>query len=441
MALSMRVCVLLLLLVDSLESKKLGRSCFLSSLPLASSWFGNPRRRRSRRRSPIQVCNDVVKEIPGEAVQLCNPTTMTRTSFKTVTKFKKGKRNVTRYENATRVVTKATEVEYKLPLEDFWLKAKEEIIQAIQEDLREGRIRAPPAGTGSRSPFCGDSEAHALILFGPSQSTKSTMVCQLRKSMLEKCPAVGDGSGESVTEWPELFDSILGPLLDTPGCFDTKLRFTSQEAAQRVAVAVAEANTRCLKFLVFDSMASDTMRLRDTLLTLFTVFGVQIRSSIVVIASRPNVKSPLEDAKRLELVRKTLEEQELNELVVWNISREMRDFSVPLVEAASGSEHFLLDKLKNSLQRLPSVGLSELDDLWNQTYRRAQELCDQQIPRTKEVFVDLNESYVRNFTEEEPYEIPYTEEVPYEEKYEGSKCELKNTKKSIVVKECRLQSS
>lgn len=61
------VCVLLLLLVDSLESKKLGRSCFLSSLPLASSWFGNPRRRRSRRRrsrrrSPIQVCNDVVKE-------------------------------------------------------------------------------------------------------------------------------------------------------------------------------------------------------------------------------------------------------------------------------------------------------------------------------------------------------------------------------------------
>ena len=172
--------------------------------------------------------------------------------------------------------------------------------------------------------------------------------------MLEKCPAVGDGSGESVTEWPELFDSILGPLLDTPGCFDTKLRFTSQEAAQRVAVAVAEANTRCLKFLVFDSMASDTMRLRDTLLTLFTVFGVQIRSSIVVIASRPNVKSPLEDAKRLELVRKTLEEQELNELVVWNISRETHDSSVPLVEAASGSEHFLLDKLKNSLQRLPS---------------------------------------------------------------------------------------
>lgn len=227
-------------------------------------------------------------------------------------------------------------------------------VHPIQEDLREGQIRPPPAGTGSRSPFCGDSEAHALILFGPSQSTKSTMVCQLRKSMLEKCPAVGDGSGESVTEWPELFDSILGPLLDTPGCFDTKLRFTSQEAAQRVAVAVAEANTRCLKFLVFDSMASDTMRLRDTLLTLFTVFGVQIRSSIVVIASRPNVKSPLEDAKRLELVRKTLEEQELNELVVWNISRETHDSSVPLVEAVSGSEHFLLDKLKNSLQRLPS---------------------------------------------------------------------------------------
>ena len=174
-------------------------------------------------------------------------------------------------------------------------------------------------------------------------------------STLEKCPAFGGWQVcESVTEWPELFDSILGPLLDTPGCFDTKLRFTSQEAAQRVAVAVAEANTRCLKFLVFDSMASDTMRLRDTLLTLFTVFDVQIRSSIVVIASRPNVKSPLEDAKRLELVRKTLEEQELNELVVWNISRETRDFSVPLVEAASGSEHFLLDKLKNSLQRLPS---------------------------------------------------------------------------------------
>ena len=32
------------------------------------------------------------------------------------------------------------------------------------------------------------------------------------------------------------------------------------------------------------------------------------------------------------------------------------------------------------------VGLSELDDLWNQAYRRAFELCDQQIPRTKEFF-------------------------------------------------------
>lgn len=36
------------------------------------------------------------------------------------------------------------------------------------------------------------------------------------------------------------------------------------------------------------------------------------------------------------------------------------------------------------------------------------------------VFVDLNESYVRNFTEEEPYEIPYTEEVPYEELLDGN---------------------
>ena len=35
------------------------------------------------------------------------------------------------------------------------------------------------------------------------------------------------------------------------------------------------------------------------------------------------------------------------------------------------------------------------------------------------VFVDLNETYVRNFTEEEPYEIPYTEEVPHDELLDG----------------------
>ena len=102
-------------------------------------------------------------------------------------------------------------------------------------------------------------------------------------------------------------------------------------------------------------MASDTMRLRDTLLTLFTVFDVQISKQHRGDRFQTQCEiSTLKMQKRLELVRKTLEEQELNELVVWNISRETRDFSVPLVEAASGSEHFLLDKLKNSLQRLPS---------------------------------------------------------------------------------------
>ncbi len=50
------------------------------------------------------------------------------------------------------------------------------------------------------------------------------------------------------------------------------------------------------------------------------------------------------------------------------------------------------------------------------------------------VFVDLNETYVRNFTEEEPYEIPYTEEVPHEELLDGKLIIRRSSRKRVVGK-------
>ena len=147
---------------------------------------------------------------------------------------------------ATRVVTKATEVEYKLPLDDFWLEAKEEIIQAIQDrpwfhDVPWFWLKISIFASLLDPPkMVSQLRVYRYIIHRLSRSDRfihaggSCGVGRIRLDAREVSCFWGWQVCESVTEWPELFDSILGPLLDTPGCFDTKLRFTSQEAAQRV---------------------------------------------------------------------------------------------------------------------------------------------------------------------------------------------------------------
>ena len=83
-----------------------------------------------------------------------------------------------------------------------------------------------------------------------------------------------------------------------------------------MATALAEADVRRVKFLVFDSMANDAMHLRETLSALFTSFGTNVRHGTVIIASKANLRP--RGGKRNQLLRDVMQEQGLEELVFWN---------------------------------------------------------------------------------------------------------------------------
>ena len=67
-----------------------------------------------------------------------------------------------------------------------------------------------------------------------------------------------------------------------------------------------------------ESMANDVLHLRDTLAHLYTTFGEDVRHGIVVVVTKPNLRTGKAGETRLQSIRKVMDEQGLSELVVWN---------------------------------------------------------------------------------------------------------------------------
>ncbi|CAK9082185.1 Uncharacterized protein SCF082_LOCUS39076 [Durusdinium trenchii] len=397
---------------------KLQLVLFASFLPgLVHAWWGNPRRRRTR----VQVCNDVVKPVV-ESVWSCQPA-KTRTAWRDVTKWHKTKKNVTKWMNASRWVVHTETIEYTLPLEDFVLLAKEQITEEVLASLKSGI--APNSHLDSRGDDLSNEEV-AHIVWGPSQAGKSTLICQCRQHDEDPCPEVGDGSGESQTSDISMWQTTFGFTLDTMGLGDSLLRFSKEEIGKLVAAgisSVAAANIKRVKFLVFESMANDALHLRNTLLNLFTAFGEEVRNGIVVIASKPNLRQGRAGVQRLVLMQQVMAEQGLRELVLWR---------------GPEKDQESVEELKAALGRVSSAEISALDDLWDRVNRRAQELFEQQVPRTKNISVDVLEEYLIPEEVEEEVEEKYVESEPVLEQYEGETCEWSNLQKDTIVRECKL---
>jgi len=241
------------------------------------------------------------------------------------------------------------------------------------------------------------SQGEVLVLRGPSQAGKSTFMAKVVTPGQGEGPAVGDGSGESVTRDTALRDTAVGRMLDGPGDGDSFLRFTDQEAGRRYAVGVAAAHATRVKFLVFESMGGDRMELRATLASLVTTFGAGALDGVVVVVSKADLRPGAAGQGKVTAVRRIMEERGLRELVVWQ--------SQGLGEE---EEEAQLSALRLAVQRVGGASPSDLEDLWQRQRRRAQELFESQAPQTRRV--DVEEEYVHRYEEQEPY----TRQEPYE---------------------------
>ncbi|CAK9026430.1 unnamed protein product [Durusdinium trenchii] len=119
----------------------------------------------------------------------------------------------------------------------------------------------------------------------------------------------------------------------------------------------------------------------------------------------------------MQALRAAMAEQSIDELVLWQHAESLN-------EAETDAQ---VGVLKAALERVPGVSTTQLEDLRQRQRRRAQELCDRQSPRTREVQVE--ESFAEPYTEQEDYDeqepythhehysvsVPYSEEEQYEE--------------------------
>jgi len=248
-------------------------------------------------------------------------------------------------------------------------------------------------------------DAHAgIVVRGPSQIGKTTWVNESLEHG-ETLMQTGDGSGESVTRETAVRRTKVGLVVDTPGDNDSRLRFSNEEAGRRCACALAAANLTSVKVLLFESIASPTIQLRASLASQVATFGETILPGVIVVLSQCDLRTGEARDRRVQAVRNVMSEYGLSELVLW---RHREGLSADEIQAQQ-------EDLNGALSGIPGVNTTALEDLWHRQRRRAQELCDAQPPRSRDVQVE--ETYSEPYQEQEAYQEqePYNAQESYDE--------------------------
>jgi len=221
-------------------------------------------------------------------------------------------------------------------------------------------------------------------------------------------PRTGNGDGESVTEDTFLIDTEVGLVLDTPGIDDTHLRFTGDDAGRKVAIGVAASGVSRVKFVIFESLANDSMQLRDTLVKFIGAFGeAALHASVVLATKADKLREPGMKQKRLAKMFEVAQEKSTRGVVLWQ--------NVEIDEAGHAAQ---LEKLTQCLNQFDGIITSELQDLKQRQLARAQQKCDEQPIQTMMVEVEVDEEYTVLRKVREPYKEQYTDQETYMEEYD-----------------------
>lgn len=244
-----------------------------------------------------------------------------------------------------------------------------------------------------------------IVFFGPSQAGKTTTF----NVVTGESRPVGDGSGESVTADAFVASSMLGKVVDTPGLQDSRL-LTDEEAAETMAMAVVEAGVPLVKFVVFESLANDSMQVGNTLFKLAAVCGKGVLKSIVVALTKADMVSNHLLEGRKELRQRRCQEFGISEIVMW--------------QNKAINEEGLTDQLlalQQKLARVPGTSMERIERLHEAVAHRAVELSAAAPPKkktteesyTEDVMVDqtYTENYVVYETRTSTQQVPvhYTE--------------------------------
>lgn len=150
------------------------------------------------------------------------------------------------------------------------------------------------------------------VLFGPSASGRSTFLERIGAKI-----SVVETDGDSDTCECKVYDTELGLFMDTPGYDQTQLRFTELEVAQMVAKEIKLSKARIVRFLIFESMANDVVKLRQTLCILSLAVGSMPSSAVIVASKMDTMVNAAQRRRRLDLIQGAMGQFNLPVLLAW----------------------------------------------------------------------------------------------------------------------------
>jgi len=215
-------------------------------------------------------------------------------------------------------------------------------------------------------------------------------------------PHIGSGNGRSVTSSACFYSAgDLGLVADMGGWNDSDRRFTGQDMADLTTIELSAKGVERVHFLVFESLASDTMQLRNSIAELVQGFGESARQSIVVVASKLDRADCDEVQQRLDYIRETMHDLNIgNRLVRW----QSKGFNDSKFEDQLG---YLID----SLNATPTVATLQLEFLTSRIQERAKELHANQVLERTATTMDVEENYVKKvFVRKDVEEVYWTKQ-------------------------------
>ena len=246
-----------------------------------------------------------------------------------------------------------------------------------------------------------------VIVYGRSQMGKSTTISKLICDQERKTPVISKKSGKSCTKDVEIYQTIVGPMMDLPGYDDTDLELDAEDVAKLLSIKLTESRTEGVRFLVFESVADSTIQLRASVAELVKAYGKSVKGSIVVIATKMDLADEDDLPDRLKNIKDDMLELGIGEdLVTWQNKKISDDLF---------SDQVTL--LRQIILKKKIVCTKQLEELTTRISKRAQELYDSQSPKIDTKMVVIDEIYNEKREVIVEYLEQYTKKVPVEESY------------------------